>query len=344
MQLTADTHAAMSETSIWGIHGGAMGRADALFLKKNRIALGWSDLGNLTSYKGDRNVLKSEIVKKYPGKPPGAVRNTAGQLLRFVHEMKSGDLVVYPSKQDRFIHIGRVEGEYEYHPQIDPEYPHQRTVVWLKHLPRTDFSQGALYEAGSALSFFKIKNYAHEFRAAAEGKASPPPVAEDESVAAVAADIEETTRDFVVKRLLQQLKGLPFEEFIMHLLETMGYKARLAERNEPSVDIIAHKDVLGIEPPIIKVQVKSSEGVASDKDVSALSGKLSSTEYGLFVTLGSFSADSRRFAQGKANLRLIDGQELVNLIFEHYDHFNSRYKGILPLRRVYVPEVVEDAV
>jgi restriction system protein len=36
-------------------------------------------------------------------------------------------------------------------------------------------------------------------------------------------------------------------------------------------------------------------------------------------------------------LRLIDGDELVELIFQHYDQFDSRYKGLLPLRRVYVP-------
>jgi predicted Mrr-cat superfamily restriction endonuclease len=37
-------------------------------------------------------------------------------------------------------------------------------------------------------------------------------------------------------------------------------------------------------------------------------------------------------------LRLIDGDELVDLIFAHYEQFDSRYKSILPLKRVYVPE------
>jgi restriction system protein len=122
----------------------------------------------------------------------------------------------------------------------------------------------------------------------------------------------------------------------------MGYHARLTRPNEPSVDIIAHKDHLGIEPPIIKIQVKCGEGVATDKDVSALFGKLSGGEYGLFVTLGTFSPSSRSFEQNKSNLRLIDGDELVDLIFQHYEHFDARHKGLLPLRRVYVPDAVED--
>ena len=47
------------------------------------------------------------------------------------------------------------------------------------------------------------------------------------------------------------------------------------------------------------------------------------------------------FAKSKSRLRLIDGTELVKLIFEHYDQFDSRYKGLLPLRRVYVPEAID---
>lgn len=139
--------------------------------------------------------------------------------------------------------------------------------------------------------------------------------------------------------MAQELKGDALEGFILHLLECIGYHARLTRKNEPSVDIIAHKDHLGVEKPVIKVQVKSSEGVATDKDVSALYGKLSSDgEFGLFITLGTFSPASGNYEQSKSNLRLIDGDELVNLIFEYYENFDSRHKGILPLRRVYVDD------
>lgn len=38
---------------------------------------------------------------------------------------------------------------------------------------------------------------------------------------------------------------------------------------------------------------------------------------------------------------LIDNEELVNFILHHYEHFDSRYKGLLTLKRVYVPESLE---
>jgi restriction system protein len=332
---------AVVEPNTRGIHAGKTGDADELFLKRNCVGLGWIKMPNLATLAPTREAFKARVAEAYPGKP-GAVPVNAGQLFRFVHEMKVGDLVVYPSKRDRQIHLGRVDGEYRYDPKTEPGYPHVRAVKWLRHIPRTHFNQGALYEIGSAMSFFRVKDYAEVFRAAIEGEAAPlPPVTLDETVAKVAEDVEETTKDFVLKRLAQEVKGAPLEGVILHLLECMGYHARLTRKNEPSVDIIAHKDHLGIEPPIIKVQVKSSDGVTTDKDVSALSGKLSDGEYGLFVTLGTFSPASRNFEQNKSNLRLIDGNELVALIFQHYERFDARHKGLPPLRRVYVPEAID---
>lgn len=332
-----------TEPNLWGIHAGKTGDADTLFLKKHCVALGWAKMSDLSAIKADRDAFKAKVAATYPDAKPGAIPNNAGQLFRFVHEMKSGDLVIYPSKRDRLVHLGRVEGGYEYDPKTEPGYPHRRAVKWLKSLPRTHFSQGGLYEIGSAMSLFAVKNYADEFRAALEGKAAAPaPVAQDETVAAVAEDIEITTRDFVLKRLAQELKGHPFSEFVAHLLNAMGYRTRVSpEGPDGGIDIVAHKDELGFEPPIIKVQVKSGEGSIGDPVVSALYGKVGPREFGLLVTLGTFTSQAKNFAKSKSNLRLVDGDELVGLIFHHYDQFDARYKGVLPLKRVYVPEVIE---
>lgn len=329
----------MNDTTIWGIHAGRTGEADTLFLKQNCIAIGWDAMGDLSKLAPDREAFKQCYVEAYPDAKKGGIATVSSIPFRFLHEMQGGDLVAYPSKLDKHIHIGRITGGYRYDLSGEASYPHRREVKWLKHVPRLDFSQGALHEIGSALSLFQIKNYADEFRAAMEGRASQMVEPdEDTTVALVSDDIEDNTRDFVLKKLAQKLKGLPLESFVVHLLQCMGYHARLTRRNEPSVDVIAHKDHLGVEPPIIKVQVKSSPNTVTDKDVSALYGKLSSTEYGLFVTLGMFSPASRSFEQGKANLRLVDGDELVQLIFDHYEQFDSRHKGLLRLRRVYVPQ------
>ncbi|MCK4393283.1 restriction endonuclease [Candidatus Bipolaricaulota bacterium] len=69
-------------------------------------------------------------------------------------------------------------------------------------------------------------------------------------------------------------------------------------------------------------------------------GKVDNGEFGLLVTLGTFTPAAKSFARGKSNLRLIDGGELVDLIFEYYEQFDSKYKGLLPLKHVYVPEPI----
>lgn len=332
------------DVTVWGIHAGKTGDADRLFLKSNYVAVGWIKMGDLSVLKPDREAFKEKVTQVYPEAKPGAIPNNAGQLYRFVHEMKTGDIVIYPSKVDRQIHIGKIEGNYKYDTKTEPGYPNVRPVKWLKSLPRTHFSQGALYESGSAMSFFQIKTYADEFLTALEGKTTPTAPTQDTTVKLVAEDIEETTRDFILKQISQELKGHPLADFIAHLLNAMGYRTRVSpEGPDGGIDIIAHKDELGFEPPIIKVQVKSSESNIGDPVVSALYGKVSSTEFGLLVTLGQFTNQAKNFARSKSNLRLIDGDDLVSLILQHYEQFDSRYKGLFPLKRVYVPEPLEES-
>jgi restriction system protein len=333
----------MDNIIFWGIHAGRTGDAHNIFIKEKVVALGWVKAGDLSQLDATREAFKERIEATYPQMKPGAIPGSAGQLFRFMHEMKKGDLVIYPSKRDRQIHIGRITGDYFYAGANDIPYPNRRNVEWLKVTPRTTFSQGALYEIGSALSFFQVKNYADEFLAVIEGKRTITPAEDDDTIAYVAEDIEQFTHDFILRKLSRELKGHPFAFFVAHLLTKMGYITRIApEGPDGGIDIIAHKDELGFEPPIIKVQVKSVDGNVGDPVVSALYGKVDKNEYGLIVTLGSFTRQAISFAQNKSNLRLIDGEEIVDLIFKYYEQLDSKYKGILPLKRVYVPEVIPD--
>lgn len=329
--------------TLWGIHGGKTGDADSLFLKHGAVALGWPQVGDLSALPDDREAFKALIATTYPEKTPTQVANNAGQLYRFVHEMAVGDLVAYPSKRDRHIHVGRVTGPYRHASKPEPGYTHHRPVEWLGDFPRTRFSQGALYEIGSALSFFQIKNYADEYDAALAGTTVGPAADAPDEVAREAGEIEQSTRDFVAKRLARELKGHPFAEFVGHLLNVMGYRTRVSPPGpDHGIDIVAYKDALGLEPPIIKVQVKSEEGGISRPEVSQLYGMVEAGEYGLFVTLGGFKGTAVEFARSKANLRIMDGEEVVSLVLRHYDALDPRYKGLLPLRKVYVPEPLEE--
>ena len=298
---------------------------------------------NLATLPQTRDAYKSALREAYPDAKDGAIPVWAGQLYRFVNELEIDDLVVYPSKGDRMVHIGRITGPYVHDATATNDYSNTRSVDWLGSFPRGRFSQGALYEIGSALSFFQVKNYSDEYIAALEGRElSPAELEDDPTVAMVAEEIETTTSDYVLKQLERELKGHPFEHFTAALFETLGYRTRVTQQSgDKGIDVIAHRDELGIEPPIIKIQVKSTTGTVGDPEVSQLFGKVADGEYGVLVTLGSFSRQARNFADSKGNLRLVDGDEVVRLILDHYEQLDSKYKALIPLKQVYVPEAVE---
>ena len=330
------------EPVVWGVHA-VQALADQVYLTKNLIGIGWHVVGDLRQLPPTREGFKARVSSLYPNKKPGYVINAASQLFRFVHEMKPSNYVVYRSKFDRQIHIGTIEGEYLYDPHLLPENPNLRPVKWLGAYPVTSFSQGALYELGSALTLFQIKNYAHEFRSVVAGEAIAPPAASDETVAHVAEEVEQSTRDFVLKQLAQQLKGHALQGFVADLLSTMGYRTIESPKGtDEGIDIIAHKDELQLEPPIIKVQVKSTEGTVGGPEVKALCGNLHHGEFALVVTLGTSSKQALDFAKSRNDLRLIDGAELVTLVLKHYGQLDPRYKALLPLKQVYIPEPVRE--
>jgi restriction system protein len=326
-----------TDRTFWGIHVvGAAG--DAIYLKQNHVAIGWPEAGDLAQVKSDRESFKQKVEQTYQGQKRGWVINSASQLFRFVHEMQKGDFVIYRSKYDHKIHIGEISGSYKFDSALSAEYPNARPVKWLGEFPITRFTQGALYEVGSALTLFQVKNYIQEYRAAVSGEERSEPDAADETVALVANEIEQTTEDFVLKQLAKETKGYPFQAFVADLLRTMGYRTQeSAKGTDEGIDIVAHKDELKLEPPIVKVQVKSTEGSVGGPDVRALYGNVGHGEVGLLITLGTFSRQAEDFAKGKSNLRLIDGTELVNFVLRHYEDLDPRFKAILPLKRVYIP-------
>ncbi len=328
---------ANDELKIWGIHT----KDDNLFLKDNIIAIGWHEIGDLKRIDANREAFKEKYRDTYPDAKKGSVANGAGMLFRFCNEVQIGDYIVFPSKINREVNIGIVEGDYVYDPgQI--EYVQTRKVKWLKHLPRTVFSQGALYEIGSAMSFFTVKNYADEFLAALDKdfKKNFSPDAEDDSIGATAEDIEEITRDYILKELSRQLKGYDLENFVADLLSAMGYRTTVSPHGgDRGIDITAYKDEL---PPRILVQVKSQDGDVKETTIQSLKGAMREGDYGLFVTLSNYTKNAQKYLNNTPIIRGINGTELVELVLKYYEDLSEKYRKMIPLKMVYIPVSEED--
>jgi len=327
------------EKRIWGIHT----KDDNLFLQRDVIAIGWKEMGDLSKIEATREAFKDHYLKAYPDAKKGNIANGAGMLFRFVHEMQIGDYVVFPSKIDRRINIGVIEGSYEYDADA-VEYVQQRKVKWVKHLPRTAFSQGALYEVGSTLSFFMVKNYADEYMAALDKSFKnnnlPTDGDEDESVGATADEIVESTKDFILKELSKDLKGYALEEFVADLLRAMGYRTIVsAQGGDSGIDITAYKDEL---PPRILVQVKSQDGDIRETTIQSLKGAMREGDYGLFVSLSNYTKNAQKYLDSTPIIRAINGTELVDLVLKYYSELSEKYQKIIPLKLVYIPVAKDD--
>ena len=328
------------EKRIWGIHT----QDDNLFLQDKTIAVGWRAMGDLSQIENSRDAFKKKYAETYPDKPKQSIANGAGMLYRFCHEVQIGDYVVFPSKSNRMVNLGVVESDYIFNPEAHWEYVQQRKVKWLKHLPRTAFSQGALHEIGSAMSFFTVKNYSDEFLEAMSAKTVKPIFTsteeEDETVAATADDIIESTKDYILKELSKNLKGYDFENFVADLLNAMGYRTEQSPHGGDSgIDIKAYKDEL---PPRIVVQVKSQDGDIKEATIQSLKGAMREGDYGLFVTLSNYTKNAQRYLENTPIIRGINGTELVELILKYYEKLSDKYRKMIPLKMVYIPVAKSD--
>jgi restriction system protein len=334
---------------VWGLH--MPHEIGFAAVEAARVSIGWGDMGDLSQLPKDRSAIKAAIAETYPDYKQGAIPVAAGVIYRFVYEIKAGDYVVYPSKHDRLVNIGRFTGEfvYEIGPQDEDDgYPNSRKVEWLGHFPRSEFSQSTLYELGAFITLFFVKEESSAELVAKVDPSMQVEAQEDEDAApdddsvssSVTRQAEETAQDFVIKRIHERLSGHEFEHFVGHLLECMGYTVRVTQKSaDGGIDVIAHNDKLGFEPPIIKVQCKRTTNQINETQVRELLGTLVEGEYGLFVTLGAYDRKVRQSERNLSKLRLIDGEQLFDLIVKHYADLSPRYRTLIPLRQIYVPDI-----
>lgn len=161
------------------------------------------------------------------------------------------------------------------------------------------------------------------------------PDSEMEVVMANAEEIQEATRDFVLKQLSRHLKGYALEGLVADLLNAMGYRTTVsAQGGDSGIDITAYKDEL---PPRILVQVKSQDSPIKEATIQSLKGAMKEGDYGLFVTLSSYTKNAQKYLDNTPIIRGINGTELVDLLVKHYPNLSPRYQQLIPLKRVYIP-------
>lgn len=352
---------------LWVVHMSKSPAVEARARKEGFVCIGWTGMGDLSPH-STREKMKAAMHKAFPDWSKGSVNASYGQLFRFAHEMQVGDPVVYPVKGSRDILIGRIAGPYRWASDdrdlVDSDYCNVRRVEWLKTVPRIAFTDAALHSFGSFTSVSTSDEHLDEViavltredagagggDAAAAGRRSPgssgpaaKPAAAEPAVAPVAAAdtfnlaerAVEETKDYLLRQWSRT--GTDFEEVVAAVFRALGYTATTqAGTHDLGVDVLAHPDPLGVQPPILKVQCKSGTSAVGAPAVKQLRGLLNGPAKGVMVALGGFTNDARHVQQNDADLVLIDGDRFVDLFLSHYDRLAPEWRHRFPLTRVYV--------
>lgn len=328
----------MPEPRVWVVRGGDYNELASQVRVKQAVAVGWRAVGNVSIIER-REELRAAMEE---AQPASGTPNSVGQLFRFAKEIEAGDYVLTPEKSTAEIHISRCKGPYVYDPAVfGADYPHVRPVEYLKAMPRGRFPQSVRNTLGSTLTVFRA-DVALPYLKAFLGKRPSIVIGKDDEALAEgvwADEIEGQARGQILEAL-DDIEHHDFQVFVAGLLEALEYKTRVGRKGaDGGVDVLAYPDAFGLASPRIKVQVKNQKSLASVQEVGYLNGVLGPDERGLFVCTGGFTKDAENapFVRN-GQVALVDGQDLLDLILEHYENVPASAKSLLQLRRLYVPE------
>jgi len=324
--------------SAWMVRAGNNNELIDVFTGKSLAAVGWSELGNLSD-SDSRDEIKSRYTEAYEKRKKGGVNTDTGQLHALVNRMEEGDWVLTYDKDAREYHVGKVSGPYDYEPEGELEdYPHTRPVEWEDDtIPRDYFTNSAQNTLGGALTVFSLDSCRSEIEKLVEGKDVSTNQGEDDEPPFI--DEVESRSEELISDIVADIDPFDFEELVAAVLRSMGYTAQTTSKGpDHGVDIVAHPDTLGFEEPRIKVQVKHTQNSVGNKDVGRFLGIINEEKKGLYVSTGGYTKPARREARSRSqNVTLLDRDEFIELLLEHYQELEQEYKAMIPLKRVYIP-------
>ncbi|WP_165917138.1 restriction endonuclease [Flaviaesturariibacter aridisoli] len=172
--------------------------------------------------------------------------------------------------------------------------------------------------------------------------ADEPPELDGFSVQVQKANLDQLEEQAIsgIKEFIVKKNPYEFQDLVAALLRAMGYYTPFIspKGKDGGIDIIAYQDPLGVKTPRLKVQVKHypQNPIAADA-IRSLKGLINGgEEVGLFVTSGRFSNEAERFArEANVHIKLIDGEELIDLWRQFYHQLTDEDKNYLPLHPVY---------
>ena len=161
---------------------------------------------------------------------------------------------------------------------------------------------------------------------------------EDEEVAVgtILKDIQSKAFEFIKDKVSRISRTEELQQLVAGLLQAMGYKTRISPSGpDRGKDIVASPDGSGWEPRIV-VEVKHRTGSnMGSQEIRSFLGGRHKDDKGLYVEhRGQFTKDARYEAErASIPLTLMDLDDLVKALLEHYEKMDIDAQRLIPLVR-----------
>lgn len=322
----------------WMIRDGDNNELIPIWKDKGIASIGCPKLGDPKQYQSKEEML-AIANDGFADSKPNARKSWINQVWRFSREIKKGDRVITYFKETREYLVGTViEGHFYSESIEDPTYPNNIKVEWEETtVIRDTLSQVAKNSLGSILTVFCVDEWGGEIEQLLQS-----PFVETEETDEV--EESEIIEDLVNKSLVMvqdkvdKLVPWQMQELVGGLLQAMDYNVQVSLKGpDGGVDVLAFKDAFGFEKPIIKVQVKHRKSSTSAPEIQQLLGANPIDANSLFVSTGGFTSQAGAVAKHNS-VKLVDLEELVDLVVKWYENMPNDVRVLLPLQRMYLPE------
>lgn len=307
------------------------------FKEQNKVAIGWN-LGDLTNKSSeDIKYIVNEIYKNNSKQQNSKIYS---QEIRFRFDIKEGDYVLSYNQSTRNYLIGEIISDYYFSEKFIEEYTDIRDVKWLGEVPRDKLKVSTKNTLGAISTLFNINEAAKtDILNVFENKeSSDEEEGEEDDISILMDEIVDKSKEFI-KDKVNSLDWDEMQELVAGLLRAMGYKTIVSPPgSDRGKDIIASPDGLGLEDPVIYVEVKHRNQSMSSSDIRSFKGALKKNNKGIYVSTGGFTTDAKYEAErSEIPIILMDLDALIKLIIQYYDNFDSDARSLIPLKKLYWP-------
>lgn len=333
---------------MWMVRAGKDAFLIDAFKQRNIVAIGWN-LGDLK----DKSVedIKNLMAEKYPDESKYALAIASSQVIKFRHMIEKEDYVLSYNPSSRKYLVGEITSDYYYNEEMEKEeidsiggHNNTRDVKWLGEVSRDNLSVSTKNTLGAISTLFNINDEAKQDILNVLNNKKPATEedgeeSELEDISILKEDIKDKSIEFI-KDKVNKLDPYEMQDLVAGLLRAMGYKTIVSPQGaDRGKDIIASPDGLGLEDPVILVEVKHRQNTSmGSQQIRSFKGALKKTNRGIYVSTGGFTTDAKYEAErSEIPIILMDLDMLVKFIIQYYDNFDNDARSLIPLTKIYWP-------